>query len=687
MTWFKYSSMKAKLYVLVAGIILPILLGTSLSIQRFYSFSKQNTEEIFEHFAYSISEAIGNQFWEEYNDIQTLSGSLNLTTLTPQELQSKLVEETSRHEDWELLLLVDTRGNYLASNTMDSNGKSLNINNLRGTNYSDQVWFKSAIAGKFSEDKSRRLTGTFVEDFINDPMMKLSVSEERGTSGFTTVVKNTTGQVIGVLTARVNSRWFEKPVISHYQQVRKLYEDTEFTVLNKDGFVILDFDPALQKSATTVTHDFTNVLLKLNLVEKGVEAAVLASAGKMGHGSSVHARKKIGQIVGYTPIKNEKFLSSLGWTVLVRESETDALGATSSIAWTSLFLLGILIVFGAIGSAWYANSLARSIDIITDQVANASSQVASASEELTSSSEKLSSTSQQQAASIEETSASLTEISGMVDSNVRSAENANQVAQEVNDLTTETQQWMSELSDAMKSIYESNLRIEALVKIIEEIGEKTEVIDEIVFKTQLLSFNASVEAERAGEHGRGFAVVAQEVGNLAQMSGRAATEIASIVKNSIREADAVSKENKERVERGEYLTKETRIKMEAVIQRMTEILDSTNRIVLASKEQGDGINQISENVDSLNKATQDTASTAEESASSSAELAAQSETLLSLVNQMKELVAGKKESREPRRNGRVIPMSRPSSRASIQKPASLPTIKAAAGDDLWEKLS
>ncbi len=687
MTWLKHSSMKAKLYVLVAGIILPILAGTGLSIQRFYSFSQKNTEEIFEHFAYSISEAIGNQFWEEYNDIQTLSGSLNLATLTPQELQAKLNEEITRHENWDLVVLVDTRGNYLASNTFDGLGKSVNVSSLRSMNYADQVWFKSALAGKFSEAKTHHLSGTFVEDFIEDPLVKMTLSEARGTSGFTTVVKNSTGQVVGVLTSRVNSRWFEQPVLSHYQQIRKLYEGTEFTVLNKEGFVILDFDPTAQKSATEVQHDFANVLLKLNLVEKGVEAAALANAGKVGHGLSTHTRKKINQIVGYAPIKSDKFLSSFGWTVLVRQSESDALHSASTIAWTSFLILGVLVVFAAFGSAWYANNLARSIDMITDQVASASSQVASASEELTSSSEKLSSTSQQQAASIEETSASLTEISGMADSNVRSAENANQVAQEVNNLTTETQQWMSELSDAMKSIYDSNLRIEALVKIIEEIGEKTEVIDEIVFKTQLLSFNASVEAERAGEHGRGFAVVAQEVGNLAQMSGRAATEIASIVKNSIREADSVSKENKERVERGEYLTKETRIKMEAVIQRMTEILDSTNRIVLASKEQGESINQISENVESLNSATQNTASTAEQSASSSAELAAQSETLLSLVNRMKELVAGKNDYRETRRGGRVVPMGRPQSRAAIQKPDSLPNLKAAAGDDLWEKLS
>lgn len=688
MNWLKESSMKAKLLVLVAGIIAPLLLGMTIAIQRFYSFSKDNTMDSFARYAYSVSEEIGTEFWEQYHDIQTLASNLNLATLTPQELQNKLNEEFARHDDWDLVVIVDSKGNYLASNANDNHGKSVNVAALRGLNYTEQLWYKSVSSGRFSEDPSKKIKGTFVEDFNKDALTRAAFGDDRPISGFSTVIKNTTGQVMGYITSRVNASWFEGPVAKEYLHIRNLYQGTEFTVLNGEGQVILDYDPS---SAQTLDfkHDFDSVLLKLNLVEKNVEAAVFAKQGRDGYTTSTHARKGIKQIVGYTPIKSDKFLRTLGWTVLLRQSEGDALAAATNIAWTSYLIIGIILVLAAVGSMWYSNSLARNIDIITDQVANASAQVAAASSELTSSSEKLSSTSQEQAASIEETSASLMEISGMVDANVRSAENANQVAQEVNNLTSETQQWMSELSEAMKSIYDSNLRIEALVKIIEEIGEKTEVIDEIVFKTQLLSFNASVEAERAGEHGRGFAVVAQEVGNLAQMSGRAATEIASIVKNSIREADAVSKENKERVERGESLTKETRIKMEAVTQRMTEILDSTNRIVLASKEQGDGISQISESVDNLNKATQDTASTAEESASSSAELSAQSETLLSLVNQMKELVSGKNSGYQTHRSGRVIPINRaaPKMPDFPVKTKAMDNLAANAGDDLWEKLS
>jgi methyl-accepting chemotaxis protein len=309
---------------------------------------------------------------------------------------------------------------------------------------------------------------------------------------------------------------------------------------------------------------------------------------------------------------------------------------------TKMIALGVLVGFSlAMGFGWYfATITSKALSKITSDVASVSVQVASASGELSMAAEKLSSTAQEQASALEETSASITEMGSTVISNTKLAEQTSEVAEEVNSLTTETQRCMTDLSQAMKSIFESNDRITKLVQIIEEIGNKTEVIDEIVFKTQLLSFNASVEAERAGEHGRGFAVVAQEVGNLAQMSGSAAKEIEGIVKTSIREAEAVSKENRDRVTNGENLAHETRRRLDEVMQRMSEIIQSTGQIKVASKEQETGVGQISTSIDSLNQSAQLTASSAEEAASSSVELSSQADSLMTLVSEMQELIIG-----------------------------------------------
>ena len=83
----------------------------------------------------------------------------------------------------------------------------------------------------------------------------------------------------------------------------------------------------------------------------------------------------------------------------------------------------------------------------------------------------------------------------------------------------------------MTSISESTEDLDSINNSIRGI-QKTQVINDIVFQTQLLSFNASIEAAKAGVHGKGFSVVAEEVGKLAVLSGTAASEISEILKES-----------------------------------------------------------------------------------------------------------------------------------------------------------
>lgn len=93
--------------------------------------------------------------------------------------------------------------------------------------------------------------------------------------------------------------------------------------------------------------------------------------------------------------------------------------------------------------------------------------------------------------------------------------------------------------EIMTRMTDSNHEIQKIVSMIKEISEKTQLINDIVFQTKLLSFNASVAAARAGEHGKGFSVVAEEVGNLAEMSGEAAKEIEILLKNSVSQVENI----------------------------------------------------------------------------------------------------------------------------------------------------
>jgi methyl-accepting chemotaxis protein len=200
---------------------------------------------------------------------------------------------------------------------------------------------------------------------------------------------------------------------------------------------------------------------------------------------------------------------------------------------------------------------------------------------------------------------------------------------------------MSQLNQSVGDIAESNHRVEKLAKLIEEIGEKIELIDEIVFQTRLLSFNASVEAERAGEHGRGFAVVAQEIGNLAQMSGKSAAEINHIVKSSIKEAQDVAQTNRDNVGRGVSLCGEATERLASISAASGSILTGSQGILRASEEQNAGVRQINQAIQQISQATQSNASAAEQCSTGSRALAEQVQSLAGIVGGLETLVWGK----------------------------------------------
>lgn len=94
-------------------------------------------------------------------------------------------------------------------------------------------------------------------------------------------------------------------------------------------------------------------------------------------------------------------------------------------------------------------------------------------------------------------------------------------------------QIMNRLQKQLATIYEktdvSVERTQELVKLSSIIGEFTNVITGISDQTNLLALNASIEAARAGEAGKGFAVVAEEVRKLAEESKLAAERISQVV--------------------------------------------------------------------------------------------------------------------------------------------------------------
>ena len=141
------------------------------------------------------------------------------------------------------------------------------------------------------------------------------------------------------------------------------------------------------------------------------------------------------------------------------------------------------------------------------------------------------------------------------------------------------------------------------LNIIKEISNKTKLINDIVFQTKLLSFNASVEAARAGESGKGFSVVAEEIGKLAKMSGHISDEISKIVDLSIAsvnesinnakfKVDDLIEETVKKNESSYQSTISCETVFNEIADKMSKINETIKEISLATKEQSIGINQL-----------------------------------------------------------------------------------------------
>lgn len=248
------------------------------------------------------------------------------------------------------------------------------------------------------------------------------------------------------------------------------------------------------------------------------------------------------------------------------------------------------------------------------------------SDQISSTSSNLSEGALEQAEGLQQTVSAMDEINAMVQRNTDFTEDSKKETQQCLSTVQESSRIMNELRTAFATIKEGNLEFERFVKennvkfdeiknVISDISEKTQVINDIVFQTKLLAFNASVEAARAGEHGKGFAVVAEEVGSLATMSGKAADEISEmlekglhtvnkIVDDTTKSVEELVEDATKNIESGEGQVENSLTAFEDISTRVNLVTDKISEISSASHEQTIGIQEVSKAINLLEQNNQ-----------------------------------------------------------------------------------
>jgi methyl-accepting chemotaxis protein len=218
--------------------------------------------------------------------------------------------------------------------------------------------------------------------------------------------------------------------------------------------------------------------------------------------------------------------------------------------------------------------------------------LASVAQQLSASAQSISQVANEQAAGLEETTTSVEELNDLVQHNAENARVTDGMAHKVS-------------GEAARG----GEAVERTLAAMKQIANKISLIDDIAYKTNLLSLNAGIEAARAGEHGRGFSVVATEVRKLAENSRVTAREIDELATNCVDIAQDAG-----------YLLKE-------IVPSVRKTADLVQAIAIASEEQAGGVEQITSAMGHIGQTTQQNATASEELAVASEQLTRQAEIL------------------------------------------------------------
>lgn len=234
------------------------------------------------------------------------------------------------------------------------------------------------------------------------------------------------------------------------------------------------------------------------------------------------------------------------------------------------------------------NQMRENLLALVQRIQRASVQLSSSINEIQAAATEQAASSSEQASAVNELSASLNEMSQSAATLVASAETVGRNVDEIAGIVTESNHKSSQMMASMDAIGVSTRqtaeRIKALNDKMDDINEAVSTISMVADQTTLLSLNASIEANKAGEMGKGFSVVAQEIRRLSDRSIDSTGNISAMVRDIQRatESSALAMDkSSEEIHHGVALVSDSsqaladiHAAMERIQEQMTMILES-----------------------------------------------------------------------------------------------------------------
>ncbi|KAB8029773.1 methyl-accepting chemotaxis protein [Fluviispira multicolorata] len=639
-----WSKLSFRTKILFPSIIAYITLAL-FSLYLIYTDREVQKSRSFESFTValdSINDVIGGRYIGRYTTIQAIALDATLMQLNNSARIMDLLEKYRAATQSELILFVDRSGKYIASSTKLSTGVQANLNLLRGKIYSDRDWFKNVIKGNFTQDITNGLIGTYSNDFQVDPLASEIYGKDKITLAFSAPVKDRAGNILGVITTRTSASWMENELKNAFNSLKKSGAHfPKILIVNGKGTTIVDLNNSTMDKENNYKRDM-EVILKQNLLIEGFEPSKFLSVGRIGEGVFPLGKEKKDMIVSYSPINSNKFLRSLNWSIMTMDPAEDVFSDLNRLSYISVFIIIFLLCFSIIFVLKFTGTLTKSFNILSDKLKKSSSESENTSKKLKTSFTHVADTVREQTKSITETNQIMGTLTGMISQTTSNANECSNISNHVKNEITEGNLIMERLANAVSEIRETNKELEQISEMINQINTKTNVINEIVMKTELLSLNASIEAARAGVQGKGFAVVAEEVGQLAKTSGKTASEIRHLIEGGKHQVNEIIAATKNRLEVGQSASDVAQKIFVEIANEITELQSRTDNIKEATKEQKIGISQVASAMTQIDKSTEKNTVETQKAQNASEQVHKQSEELFQIMTAIQVLVYGAK---------------------------------------------
>lgn len=254
----------------------------------------------------------------------------------------------------------------------------------------------------------------------------------------------------------------------------------------------------------------------------------------------------------------------------------------------------------------------RKMNSTLRHVEESAEQVTAGSENLAQSAQDLAEGATEQAGAVEQLQATMSTITEQVADTVNNLNDTSRKAESYAKSADFSKTDMRELMDAMQRISETSKKIENIISDIESIASQT----------NLLSLNAAIEAARAGEAGKGFAVVAEQIRMLADESAKSAVDTRTLIEGAINE-----------IEEGNQVAQKAADSMEAVVQGINDISDTSKMLSENSNQQIAALREAEKGVEQISEVVQSNSAASEECSATSEELSAQAEAMNEMTAQ------------------------------------------------------